>query len=72
MPLKNDFKRAERYDLTKVVERWGGMAELAEAAGYTIVQPQQGSTQWRQHIAEVAADTGLSGKQVHSHRSDFR
>lgn len=66
MPLKNDFVRAERYDLAKVVERWGGLAELAAAAGYAVGQPRQGGggAQWRQHIAEVAAETGLSGTQA--------
>lgn len=30
MPLKNDFVRANRLDLAKVVERWGGLPQLAE------------------------------------------
>ena len=67
MPLKNDFVRAGRYDLSKVVERWGGLQELASSTGYSVGQPRQGdrgADEWRQHIAEVAAETGLSGKQV--------
>jgi hypothetical protein len=30
MPLKNDFVRANRLYLAKVVERWGGLPQLAE------------------------------------------
>ena len=30
MPLKNDFVRANRLDLAKVVERWGGLPQLAQ------------------------------------------
>ncbi len=29
MPLKNDFVRANRLDLAKAIERWGGLSELA-------------------------------------------
>ncbi len=34
MPLKMDFVRANRYDLAHVVERWGGLSELAELLEY--------------------------------------
>ena len=34
MPLQKDFVAAGRYDLKRVVERWGGSAELAAVAGY--------------------------------------
>ena len=34
MPLQKDFVVAGRYDLKRVVERWGGSAELAAVAGY--------------------------------------
>ena len=77
MPAKNDFIRAGRYDLAKVVERWGGLAGLAEVAGYRAPAGRaQGSAEWRQHIAEVAAETGLGGTQVqarmHTHLIPFR
>ena len=34
MPLKMDFVRANRYDLAHVVERWGGLSDLAELLEY--------------------------------------
>jgi hypothetical protein len=37
MPLKMDFVRANRYDLSHAVERWGGLYELAETLGYQVV-----------------------------------
>lgn len=36
MPLKNDFVRANRLYLAKVVERWGGLPQLAEVS--TLMQ----------------------------------
>lgn len=36
MPLKMDFVRANRYDLSHAVERWGGLYELAETLGYQV------------------------------------
>lgn len=34
MPLKMDFVRANRYDLSHAVERWGGLYDLAELLDY--------------------------------------
>jgi len=105
MPLQKDFVTAGRYELKRVVERWGGSAELAAVAGYqarpsdispisehhidccgnsimpqhcwmrccacTLAEPSSlaqmrgpGGEEWRQHVAECAAETGLGGKQV--------
>ncbi len=63
MPLKNDFIRAGRFDLARAVERWGGLYELADELGYSVASPVVTSTEWRDHVAELAAETGLSGKQ---------
>lgn len=63
MPLKNDFVRAERFDLARAIERWGGLYDLAEDLDYRIKPPAFSSTEWQEHISEVAASTGLSGKQ---------
>lgn len=63
MPLKNDFIRAGRFDLARAVERWGGLYELAAELGYDVSSPVFSSTVWQEHISNVAATTGLSGKQ---------
>lgn len=63
MPIKNDFVRAGRFDIARAVERWGGLYELAEELGYDVASPNFSSTEWQEHISEVAATTGLSGKQ---------
>ena len=63
MPLKNDFIRAGRFDLARAVERWGGLYELADELGYSVAAPVFASTEWRDHVSELAAETGLSGKQ---------
>ena len=63
MPLKNDFIRAGRFDLARAVERWGGLYELASELGYEVASPVFSGTEWQEHISEVAASTGLSGKQ---------
>jgi hypothetical protein len=63
MPLKNDFVRAGRFDLARAVERWGGLYELAAELGYSAASPSFTGTEWQEHVAEVAASTGLSGKQ---------
>lgn len=34
MPYKRDFVQANRYDLARVVERYGGLYELAEKLGF--------------------------------------
>lgn len=34
MPLKMDFVRANRYDLSHAIERWGGLYDLAELLDY--------------------------------------
>lgn len=34
VPLLQDFRRAERFDLTHAVERWGGLKELADLLEY--------------------------------------
>lgn len=63
MPLKNDFVRAGRFDLARAVERWGGLYELAGELGYNVASPVFASTEWTEHVSELAAETGLSGKQ---------
>ena len=63
MPLKNDFVRAGRFDLARAVERWGGLYDLAAELGYGVASPVFSGTEWQEHISEVAASTGLSGKQ---------
>lgn len=63
MPLKNDFIRAGRFDLARAVERWGGLYELAAELDYEVASPVFSGTEWQEHISEVAASTGLSGKQ---------
>ena len=34
VPLLQDFRRANRFDLTHAVERWGGLKELADLLEY--------------------------------------
>ena len=63
MPLKNDFVRAGRFDLARAVERWGGLYELAAELGYRVASPVFANTEWTEHVSELAAETGLSGKQ---------
>eukprot|EP00803_Ostreobium_quekettii_P006825 evm.model.scf_9.11 EVM.evm.TU.scf_9.11 scf_9:175515-177886(-) len=41
MPRKIDFVRAERHDLRRAVERWGGVSELANSLGLEVA-PQVG------------------------------
>jgi hypothetical protein len=36
MPIKNDFIRANRFDLARAIERWGGLYCLAEQLGYKV------------------------------------
>lgn len=63
VPVKNDFIRAGRFDLARAIERWGGLYEVAEELGYSVASPVLSSREWQEHISEVAAETGLSGKQ---------
>ena len=65
MPLKNDFVRANRFDIARAIEKWGGVYELAEQLGYQLAQPSptSGTSQWQEHVSYVAQSTGLSGKQ---------
>lgn len=63
MPLKNDFVRAGRFDIARAVERWGGLYQLAGELQYEVASPSYSGTEWQEHISEVAATTGLSGKQ---------
>ncbi|KAL4859881.1 hypothetical protein ACK3TF_000138 [Chlorella vulgaris] len=64
MPAKNDFVRAGRYDIARAVERWGGLYELADELGYAVSDSRRpGSSEWQAHISEVAATTGLSGRE---------
>jgi hypothetical protein len=63
MPLKNDFVRSGRFDIARAIERWGGLYQLADALGYGVASPSFSGTEWQEHISEVAASTGLSGKQ---------
>lgn len=36
VPLLQDFRRANRFDLTHAVERWGGLRELADMLEYEV------------------------------------
>ena len=65
MPLKNDFVRANRFDIARAIEKWGGVYELAEQLGYQLAQTSQtsGTSQWQEHVSHIAQTTGLSGKQ---------
>eukprot|EP00204_Picochlorum_oklahomense_P000283 CAMPEP_0118807926 /NCGR_PEP_ID=MMETSP1161-20130426/35723_1 /TAXON_ID=249345 /ORGANISM="Picochlorum oklahomensis, Strain CCMP2329" /LENGTH=972 /DNA_ID=CAMNT_0006737311 /DNA_START=146 /DNA_END=3062 /DNA_ORIENTATION=+ len=65
MPLKNDFVRANRFDIARAIEKWGGVYELAEQLGYQLAQtsPASGTSQWQEHVSSVAQSTGLGGKQ---------
>ncbi|KAI8111305.1 hypothetical protein M9434_004877 [Picochlorum sp. BPE23] len=65
MPLKNDFVRANRFDIARAIEKWGGVYELAEQLGYQLAQTSQasGTSQWQEHVSSVAQSTGLGGKQ---------
>lgn len=63
MPLKNDFLRAGRNDIARAIESWGGLYSLAAELGYSTQGGRSVPTEWNQHISEVAASTGLSGKQ---------
>lgn len=41
------------------------MLQLAEELGYAVSESRKpGSTEWQEHISEVAASTGLSGREV--------
>lgn len=37
VPLLQDFRRANRFDLTHAVERWGGLKELADMLNYEVI-----------------------------------
>lgn len=64
MPAKNDFVRAGRYDIARAVERWGGLYELAGELGYAVTGSRKpGFSEWQEHISELAASTGLSGRE---------
>ncbi len=58
--------RAGRQDLYKLVVRWGGMEQLAALTGLSLPSPQlrRGGREWRAHVAQVAAQTGLGGTEV--------
>lgn len=38
--------------------------QLAEELGYAVETRKPGTSEWQEHISEVAASTGLSGRQV--------
>lgn len=64
MPLKNDFVRAGRNDIARAIEKWGGLYVLASELGYeTQDSSRSGPTEWNQYISDVAANTGLSGRE---------
>jgi len=44
MPIKNDFIRANRFDLARAIERWGGLYCLAEQLGYKVATGSQASS----------------------------
>ena len=66
MPPKAELARAGRRDLSKAVERWGGMEQLAALLHMEMPSAEQrrGSRRWRAHVASVAAQTGLGGTEV--------
>jgi ribosome-associated toxin RatA of RatAB toxin-antitoxin module len=65
MPLKNDFVRAGRNDIARAIEKWGGLYVLASELGYETQDgsSRSGPTEWNQYISDVAANTGLSGRE---------
>ena len=60
MPSKTDMVRAGRHDLARVAERRGGLFAVAAAVGYRM-PTRAGASAWAEHVASVAAETGLSG-----------
>ena len=62
MPVKNQLVPAGRYDIARAVEKWGGVAEVAERLGYAI--GLGGKEQWYSHVKQVAREKGLSGSEV--------
>lgn len=40
------------------------VVQLAEELGYAVETRKPGTSEWQEHISEVAASTGLSGRQV--------
>lgn len=63
MPTKAEMMREGRRDLSKASERWGGVKQLAAAVNLPTRggDVERGSAAWRSHVAQVAAETGLSG-----------
>jgi hypothetical protein len=61
MPVKNDFVRAGRFDITRAVERWGGLYILAEELGYKVMQGRRASSA---RSLNVAAEAGLGDSQA--------
>lgn len=59
-----DFRRGGRTDIVKAVERWGGVYELAKELGYLAAGPRASDSDWSDHVSEVAAQTGMSGRSV--------
>ncbi|KAK9837252.1 hypothetical protein WJX81_001866 [Elliptochloris bilobata] len=62
MPYKKDFLQANRHDLARVVERYGGLYELAEKLGFQVLPANRGASEWNLHVVRTAEATGLSGK----------
>ena len=49
VPLLQDFRRANRFDLTHAVERWGGLKELADLLEYEVSLSPHVFRSWREH-----------------------
>lgn len=47
MPYKRDFVQANRYDLARVVERYGGLYELAEKLGFQARRGIHSTIAWQ-------------------------
>jgi hypothetical protein len=68
MPTRQSFAACGRSDLAKLAERWGGAASLAEELGLRPARSGRGVSaglrRWNAHVAAVAAQTGLSTREL--------
>jgi hypothetical protein len=68
MPTRQAFAAAGRSDLAKLAERWGGAASLAEELGLRPARSGRGVSaglrRWNAHVSAVAAQTGLSSREL--------
>ena len=59
MPYKRDFVQANRYDLARVVERYGGLYELAEKLGFQARRGIHDTTVWPAGVLCRMCSAGL-------------